>query len=195
MENEVKEPAPKYGYISPEEYFEMEESSEEGLEYYDGYVEAMRPATITHNRVCMNLYTDIGQFLKDKECKILPSQIKVRAEDHNAYLYPDATIFCGEPEMQRKRTDIILNPSVLFEVSSKSTEKLDHTYKLLYYQSIPSIKEYIIIDSRRRFIKLIRKQGPNMWTTETITEPNAELYIEAIGLRIHMDQIYRNAGL
>lgn len=195
MENEVKEPAPKYNFISPGEYLEMERASEERLEYYDGYVEAMHPASIAHNRVSINLYADIGNFLKGKKCEVFPAQLKVCTPSRDTYIYPDATIFCEEPESQDDKRDVLLNPSVVFEVTSKSTTKNDYSYKFLYYQNIPSLKEYIMIDSRKRYARVARNQGKNTWTFEDLIQPASELYIRTIDLRLPFDDIYRNTGL
>jgi Uma2 family endonuclease len=195
MENEVKEPAPKYNFISPGEYLEMERASEEKHEYYDGYVEATHPASISHNRVSANLYVNIGNFLKDKKCEIFPSQLKVCTPSRDTYIYPDATIVCEEPESQDDKRDVLLNPSVVFEVTSKSTEKNDYSYKFLYYQNIPSLKEYIMIDSRKRYAKVARNQGNNTWMFEDLTQPASQLYIRTIDFSISFDDIYRNTGL
>jgi Uma2 family endonuclease len=96
MENEVKEPAPKYNFISPEEYLEMERASDEKHEYCEGIVKAMSGASLKHNYIAANLYIEIGAFLKDKECKILPSDMRVSTPSRDTYVYPDASIVCGE---------------------------------------------------------------------------------------------------
>lgn len=195
MENEVKEPAPKYNFISPGEYLEMERAAEERHEYYDGYVEAMWPASITHCLVATNLYGNIGPFLKEKKCMLFSAQLKICTPTRDAYIYPDATIVCEEPELQDDKQDVLLNPSVVIEITSKSTMKNDYSYKFLYYQNIPSLKEYILIDSRKRYAKVARNKGNNTWMFEDLIQPASELYISPIDFRISFDDIYRNTGL
>jgi Uma2 family endonuclease len=114
MENEVKEPVPKYNYVTPEEYLEMERAAEEKHEYYDGYIVAMSGARLKHNQVAGNLFTEIGSFLKGKECQLLPSDMRVSTPGRDAYMYPDASIVCGGPQLEDEQFDTLLNPSVVF---------------------------------------------------------------------------------
>jgi Uma2 family endonuclease len=90
MENEVKEPAFKYNYLSPAEYLAAGRAAEEKHEYYDGVVLAMSGAGRKHNYIASNLYTDIGHFLKGKNCRILPSEMRVSTPTRDSYIYPDA---------------------------------------------------------------------------------------------------------
>ena len=195
MENEVKEPVPKYNYISPDEYLAMERASEEKHEYYDGYVVAMSGARLKHNQVAANLMIDIGGFLKDKKCQVLSSDMRVATPNRDAYMYPDATIVCGEPKLEDEIFDTLLNPSVVFEIWSPSTEKNDKGYKLIHYKNIPSLKEYIMIDTVKRFIQLMRKEENGAWRFEEVTDESGELYIKTITFSISFDDIYRNTDL
>ena len=180
MENEVKEPAPKYNYISPEEYLAMERVSDQKHEYYDGYVVAMSGASLEHNDIAMNLYTIIGSFLEGKDCRILPSDMRVSTPGRDTYIYPDASIVCGEPKLEDDKFDTLLNPSVVFEILSPSTQKNDVGYKFLWYQTIPSLKEYVMIDSKKRYIQIARKQDDLAWRFEEITGTRNQLIIQTI---------------
>ena len=195
MENEVKEPAPKYNYVSPDEYLAMERSAEEKHEYYDGYVVTMGGARLKHNQVAANLYAKAGSWLENKECQILPSEMRVATPNRNTYLYPDATVVCGEPLLEDDQFDTLLNPSVIFEILSLSTQKNDTGYKLLYYKNIPSLKEYIMIDSRKRFVQVVRRQADGAWRFEDFTGTDSKVTIETIQLTISFDDLYRNTGL
>src|SRR5258708_21310022 len=135
MDNEVKEPAPKYNYISPEEYLEMERASNEKHEYYDGHVEAMSGASLRHGVIASNLYTEIGSFLKGTQCQVLPSEMRVATPNHDTYIYPDALIVCDKPELEDEKFDTLLNPTLVFEILSPFTQKNDLGYKLLYYRN------------------------------------------------------------
>ena len=118
-DNEVKEPAPKYNYISPDEYLEMERASEEKHEYYDGYVVTLNGASLKHNYIAGNLYTKIGGFLEGSLCSILPSNMRVSTPNRDSYIYPDAIIVCNNPELEDDKFDTLLNPSVIFEILCK----------------------------------------------------------------------------
>lgn len=195
MENEVKEPAPKYNYVTPEQYLEMERASEEKHEYYDGYVQAMSGARLKHNQIAGNILSEVGSFLKNKECQILPSDMRVCTPNRDTYMYPDASIVCGKPALEDDKFDTLINPSVVFEIWSPSTQKNDVGYKLIHYQHIPSLKEYVMIDSAKKFAQIVRRQQDGAWRFEDITDPAEELYIQTINFRLSLNDIYRNTGL
>ena len=195
MENEVKEPAPKYNYISPEEYLALDRASEEKNEYYDGHVHAMSGASLAHNDIAANLYAAIGTYLKGKNCRILPSDMRVSTPNRDTYIYPDATIVYGEARLEGDKSDTLLNPSVVFEILSLSTQKNDYGYKFLYYNNIPSIQEYIMIDSKRRFAQVARRQKDLAWKMENFSNPQTIVHIQAIDFSISFDDIYYNTRL
>jgi Uma2 family endonuclease len=195
MENEVKEPAPKYNFISPEEYLAMERASSEKHEYFDGYVVAMSGAGKDHTFIASNLILEIGHFLKGKKCRISNSDLRVSTPDRDAYVYPDATIVCGEFKFEDDKFDTLLNPSVVFEILSPSTKRNDLGYKLLYYKNTPSLQQYVMIDSKTRHIRSETKQPDGAWRFEDINNPAAILNIPTINFSISLDDIYRDTGL
>ncbi|HEV8283253.1 MAG TPA: Uma2 family endonuclease [Chitinophagaceae bacterium] len=195
MENEVKEAAPKYNFITPAQYLEMERAAEYRSEYYDGYVRAMSSASLKHNRIARNLYNTIGNFLKEKSCEILPSEMRVSTPSHDSYMYPDALIVCGKPELEDDKFDTLKNPSVIFEILSLSTAMIDKGRKFFFYQQIPSLMEYIMIDSLQRFIQLGRKQFDGSWRFEQISDPNGVLTIKTIDLDLPLSEIYDSTEL
>ena len=151
MDNEVKEPAPKYNYISPDEYLEMDRASEVKLEYYEGYVQAMNTTGIKHAHISKNLTVKLGNALKNSNCEILHSGLRVATPGRDAYIYPDILIYCSGPILEDNRNDTLLNPKVVFEILSPSGHRYDFDHRLRCCQNIPSVKEYIMIDSRKRF--------------------------------------------
>lgn len=195
MEDEVKEPAPKYNYVSREDYLAIERQSDKKHEYYDGDMQAMSGASLKHNYIAANLYSGIGTFLKEKACAILPSEMRISTPNRDTYLYPDASIVCGEPELEDDKFDTLLNPSVIFEILSRSTQRNDQGYKFLYYQQMPSLKEYIMIDSRKRYAQAARLQVDGAWQFERLTGSASMLTIQTIHFEISFDDIYRNTGL
>src|SRR5262245_1704327 len=100
MENELKEPAPKYNYVSPKEYLAMECKAEYENEYYYGQVLAMSGANLRHNYIESNLMVSLSAFLKNKECRLLGGNMRVSTPSHDSYMYPDALIVCGKPELE-----------------------------------------------------------------------------------------------
>ena len=141
MKNTVKEPAPKYNFISPKEYLEMERASDEKHEYFDGHIYLMSGASLKHAKVAMNLAVEIGSYLKEEKCKVLAETMRVATKTKDAYMYPDLLIYCDKEELEDDKFDTMLNPSVIFEILSPSTRSIDKGRKMMYYKEIPSLKE------------------------------------------------------
>jgi Uma2 family endonuclease len=195
MDDEVKEPAPKYNYVSPQEYLSIERATENRNEYYYGQISAMSAASYDHNRIVSNVIIAIGNFMKGKNCSVLPSHMRVSTPSHDSYMYPDASIVCGKPQLEDEQFDTLLNPSVIFEVLSPSTRNVDKGRKFFFYQQIPSLKEYIMIDSVKRFIQIARKQDDNSWKFETLDESHASLFIQTINFELPLSEIYYDTDL
>ena len=194
MENEVKEPAPKYNYISPEAYLAAERASESRREYYDGHIIAMAGASLIHNVIVRNIIGSLYSFLKGKTCQVLPSDMRVSTPLRDAYMYPDVMIVCGEPQLEDDKFDTLLNPSVIFEVLSPSTSSMDKGRKFFFYRDIPSLKEYIMIDALKEYVIVSRRHPDHSWVFENIAEEGT-LTIQTIDYTLTLQEIYDSTGL
>src|SRR5216683_4009465 len=112
---------------SPREYLIRERKAKDKHEYFEGDIIALAGASLAHNRIVANLMRSVGNILAGKRCEILPSDIRITTPSGKAYMYPDATIVCGQPEMADNKFDTLLNPKVIFEVLSPSTADHDRT--------------------------------------------------------------------
>jgi Uma2 family endonuclease len=177
-------------YTTPEEYLEMEKNSIEKHEYIRGEVIAMAGASKDHVRINRNLVTEIGSFLKGKPCEVFGTDLRVITPFSESYLYPDAMIVCREPEMKEGCFDTLTNPSVIIEILSPSTSGYDKNYKLIYYMQIPSLKEYIIVDSSSYSVTTFRRMENGTWDIYTTTDINASHTINTIQLPLAMKDIY-----
>ncbi len=187
MENEVKEPAPKYNYISPEAYLAAERASERRSEYYDGHIITMAGAGFTHHVIVRNIIGNLFAFLKGKACQVLPSDMRVSTLVRDAYMYPDVVIVCGEPQLEDDKFDTLLNPSVIFEILSPSTSNMDKGRKFFFYREIPSLKEYIMIDALKTSVIVSRRQPGNSWAFENSNE--GAFTIQTIGFTLTLQEI------
>lgn len=183
---------PAIKYTSPQEYLELERASKEKHEYFAGKVLAMAGASLAHNYIVANLIGEIRLLLKDRPCSILPSDIRVSIPSRESYMYPDAVIVCGQPEMEDDKFDTLKNPVVIFEILSPSTEDHDRGKKFFFYRQIPSFSEYILVDTTRRFVELSRRQEDGSWVFGVVSDPEGYVPIAAIKGRVSMDEIYRN---
>ena len=149
MENIVNEPALKYNYISPDEYLAGERAALEKHEYYQGEVFAMSGASLQHNVIFSNLFTDIGSKLKGKGCKPYGSDLRIHIPRNTLYTYPDISIICGEAHLTDNEFDTATNPTVIIELLSKSTRNYDKGEKFTLYRDIDALKEYILVDTEK----------------------------------------------
>ena len=195
MENMVKEAAPRYNFISREEYLEMDANSEERIEYYDGLVLAMSGASMEHNVIDRNLVGILFNYLKGKECQVLPSHMRISNPGRENYLYPDASIVCGKSELEDSKFDTLTNPSVIFEILSPSTKSADKRRKFFFFMQIPSLKEYIMIDSEKRHNIISRRQPDNSWKFEELGETSGILFIQTINFQLPVSELYEGTKL
>ncbi|RMD86186.1 MAG: Uma2 family endonuclease, partial [Calditrichaeota bacterium] len=133
-------------YYTPEEYLALEEAAEYKSEYYKGEIFAMSGASINHNRIVMNLSTELNTALRDTKCEVFMSDMRLWVEAVQLFTYPDIVILCEQPQFYDDRDDTITNPFIIFEVLSESTKNYDRGEKFEFYRSLPSFQEYILVD-------------------------------------------------
>ena len=194
MENIVNEPAIKYNYLSAEEYLEAERKAEQKHELMNGKIITMTGASLQHNRIVRNLISNIDGFLKGKGCEVFPSDLRVNIPSTNSFTYPDVTIVCNKPELLDDQFDTLLNPSVIIEVLSPSTESYDRGNKFFTYQQITSLKEYILVNSSSVMVHTMVKKDDGLWKIETITDISASIVITVISQPILLSDIYYNVN-
>lgn len=194
METEVKEPSVSYQkrYMTEEEYLVMEEQSEEKHEWYQGEVFAMSGAKVPHNSISGNLYLAIGNHLKRKSCKPFTSDQGIYIEKNGLYTHPDISIVCGKTETRRNKNVYILNPSVIIEVLSPGTKNYDRGGKFELYRDIPSLQEYILIDSETIGVEIFTINEQGFWELKEYTNPDELLLIKTIDLGLPLSDIYED---
>lgn len=180
-----------FDYISPGEYLTIEINATTKHEYFDGKVVAMAGASESHNRIVANLIGELHNFLKDKDCDVFPSDLRVTTPLFSSYMYPDVSIACGPLEKLEGQFDTITNPSVIIEVMSPSTQERDLGFKFWYYLQIPSLKEYILIDAATVSVKKITKLSDGSFRAATIIVPGGILPIDTIQMELPLSAIYR----
>src|SRR2546421_764668 len=132
-------------YISPEEYLRLERQSEYKNEYLNGEIFAMSGASRKHNLITGNIGSEFNQQLRGKPCEAYMSDMRVKVTATGLYTYPDVVVVCGEPKFEDEHLDTLLNPTVLVEVLSKSTERYDRIAKSSYYRTLDSLAEHLLV--------------------------------------------------
>jgi Uma2 family endonuclease len=185
---------PALKLISIEDYLSLEESADEKHEYYRGEIVAMAGGTIAHNQIVSNTVSEINFFLRDKNCQVFPSDLKVHNEANTLFTYPDISIVCGEPQKWQDRNDTITNPVVIIEVLSESTQLYDRGLKFKLYRSIPSLKEYLLLSSLEYLVEHYTKQAEDAWNFRELSNPDDRLTIESIDFSCPIKELYRNVS-
>ena len=154
---------PHKRFITREEYLARERQAEYKSEYIDGEVVAMTGASRRHNLIATNIIISLGQQLKGLPCELYPSDMRVYIPATNKYTYPDVVAVCEEPQFEDSYIDTLLNPGLIIEVLSDSTEAYDRGKKFRDYRSIDSLAEYILVAQDESRIEQYLRQADGNW--------------------------------
>lgn len=176
--------------LSESEYLEEERKALTKSEYYKGEVFARSGASKNHNRIVASIIITIGQFLKRKSCHIYPSDLRVKNPENGLYTYPDVTIVCGKKEYLDEEFDTLLNPTVIIEVLSPTTEDYDRGTKFKLYRSISSLQNYIMISSTDFSAEVYTRMDNNEWNLNMTKEKGGVIHISALDFDLPLNDVY-----
>jgi Uma2 family endonuclease len=176
---------------SKEEYLSMEEKAEFKSEYNNGEIIPMTGASIKHNRIIINLIIALTRAITDENCEIFANDLRLWIPEYNQYTYPDVMIIKGEPIFEENRTDTIMNPSIIFEVLSKSTSSNDRGDKFNFYRSIPQFQEYVLIDQYQVHIEHFSKTSDGNWLFTESKKKDGILKLVSVNCEIKHQDIYQ----
>jgi len=190
MDVEIREPVVAYGKknFTVEEYLEFERSSLEKHEYYQGEIFAMSGTGLAHNLIFVNVLTRLAIDLKGNPCQPFGSDMRTHIPENTLFTYPDISIYCGE--INQLNEDTLLSPSVIIEILSPSTRNYDRGEKFKLYRDIPTLKEYILIDSKTIGVEAFRVNVQNRWELEEYRNADDKLSIRTVQLSIPLYEIY-----
>ena len=177
--------------LTPQEYLERERRAETRSEFYRGEMFAMSGASWEHTLIKDNFSREAGLKLKGGSCKVLTSDLRVKVDASGVYTYPDIVIVCQEPQFEDQVFDTLLNPRVIVEVLSESTEKYDRGLKFGNYRQLLSLQEYILVSQDRVLVERFVRQGDNTWVLTVFDEPGTGFSFGTIEAEIPLDEIYR----
>ncbi len=182
-------------YFSLQEYLELEANALEKHEYDDGVIVAMSGGTLNHGIISNNINTALNNALnsQDAGCISINGDVKIYLEQANAVVYPDGMVICGPVETSGQDKNAVTNPVLIVEVLSKSTESYDRGEKFHKYCSLPSFKEYILIDQQKPVIDTLFRDTASYWKMVTTIGMEKSLYIHTLDCHIPLAGIYRNA--
>ena len=176
--------------MSEEEYLEQERASETKSEYFRGEVFAMAGASREHNLITANIIAELVLQLKNKPCRVYPSDMRLKVERSGLYTYPDVMVVCDEEKFIDDKKDTILNPDVIIEVLSDSTESYDRGEKFFNYRQIDSLKEYILIWQKRKKIEKYSRVNSPLWTLTETDDNNQSISLDSIECKLELVNVY-----
>ena len=176
--------------LTAKDYLDFERNSDIKHEFFDGEVFAMSGAKRNHNKITTNLSGLVWQHLKGKNCETYSNDMRVFVPETGLYTYPDLVVVRGEPQFQDEVFDTLLNPVLLIEVLSDSTESYDRGKKFQHYRSIESLQEYILVSQNEARVEKYVRHGDGFWLLSEAVGINSEIEFSSIECKIQLAEIY-----
>ncbi len=180
---------------SVEEYLELESEAAEKHEYYKGEIFAMAGPKIPHIKICGNIFGSLWHKLKGKSCQPFNSDTRIHIEKNTLFTYPDISVVCGGEITLNNDNWNVLNPTIIFEVLSPSTRNYDKGEKFSLYRDIPTLKEYILVDSESIMIEAYRINERNLWEMKEYKNITEALLLPSIEVSLELKDIYEDSGI
>jgi Uma2 family endonuclease len=177
--------------MSEEEYLAFERASEFKHEFVNGEIIDMAGASWEHGLIIGNTATALNNALTDKPCYVNPQDLRVKATMFHSYRYPDIAIVCGEPKFLDETFDTLVNPIILIEVLSSTTEKEDRGKKLLEYRQIESLQEYLLISQESPQIERYLRQKGNDWLYSEVSGLESKITLPSIEVTLALSDVYK----
>jgi len=176
--------------ISSAEYLRMERLAQFMSEYHRGQVVAMSGASRIHNRIGTNLIYVLESQLRRGSCNVYSSELRVSVRGGESYLYPDIVVTCRREQFQDDRFDTLVNPILVIEILSASTEGYDRGAKFLDYQAVPSLREYVLITQSPRRFEIYRRQADGAWLYQSWAFSPPPLVLHSVDCTLSADDVY-----
>lgn len=177
-------------FFTPEEYLTIERKAIVKSEYLRGQIIAMSGASLAHTRIIADIVTELNIQLRGGACEVISNDMRVKTGAKDAYFYPDVVVFCGEPEFEDNVFDTLLNPRLVIEVLSPSTEVFDRGEKFTAYQELVSLQEYILVSQDRIRVEQYRLTQMQ-WVATEFRRYEDVLPLVSIGCELPLENIYR----
>jgi Uma2 family endonuclease len=178
-------------YYTPEEYLALERHAEFKSEYIDGRIIAMTGASEPHSAITGSFYVALYTRLRTGPCRLYIGDMRVQVERGRRYTYPDLVAVCGERQFADSVHDLLLNPTLIVEVLSPSTEAYDRGEKFQHYRAIESLQEYVLVAQNQPLVERYVRNG-QFWTLSTISGLDASVELTSVGCTIPLREIYEN---
>jgi Uma2 family endonuclease len=186
-----KQPKTEKRYYTPEEYLALEETAIDKSEYHDGEIIPMTGGTTNHNKLAGNFYKKFPLTIKEQDYEIFINDVRLWISQNRRYFYPDIMVIQEEPIYQENNQTVVTNPLVIIEVLSNSTKNYDRGNKFFFYRSIPTFREYILIDQYSYHIEQFAKNSKSKWELTEYDSEDSVLTLESVEFQIPIRDIYQ----
>ena len=176
--------------LTSEEYLAIERAASFKSEYYRGEMFAMAGARYLHNRVLANLTGLLFGQLQGSPCFVLPNDMRVKVPSSSDYFYPDLIVVCGKPQFEDNVFDTLLNPQVILEVLSETTERFDRGEKFDHYRELASLKEYVLVAQDRIQIERFVRSEDGTWQMRIFKDEAGEFSLQSVAVSVPIKDIY-----
>jgi Uma2 family endonuclease len=180
---------------TPDEYLAFDHDSVEKHEFVDGKVYMMSGASENHNLIVANLIISLGSQLRGRPCKLYPSDLQVQISSPRDYYYPDLSVVCGSSEIVHLKQDVLLNPTLIIEVLSPSTERFDRGRKFENYRTIPSLQTYLLVAQDRVHLEQYVRQQEGSWLLTEAKVLDTVLELMSIECQLLLSDVYDKVEL
>jgi Uma2 family endonuclease len=181
--------APQETWSVPD-YLAFERASAEKHEYLDGDIYLMNGASANHNLIVGNIYASLHTQLRQRPCVVYPSDLRVKVNQTGLYTYPDISVTCDPPQFEDTQQDTLLNPAVIVEVLSPSTENDDRGKKFQHYRTLDSLQEYLLASQDSPRLERYLRQENEQWLFSDVTQLDTPLELPSIGCTLLLSDVY-----
>jgi Uma2 family endonuclease len=187
--------------LTPEQHLEIERRAEYKSEYYNGEMFALstgwrsHDVRRSHSVIAVHVATQLDNQLRRRPCEVYPSDMRVRVSATGLYTYPDVVVVCAPPQFLDEVTDTLLNPTLLVEVLSPSTEAYDRGRKFEHYRRIESLRQYLLVAADRVQADLFTRQPDGQWLLTSKSSLDDEMVLDSIDCRLKLADIYEKVEL
>jgi Uma2 family endonuclease len=173
------------------EYLELDRASEERLEYWDGEIFSMSGVSDEHDQIESNLHFYLRTRLAGRNCRVFLANMRLKVPSMPPYRYGDTSALCGKPRFEKiGGVDVLVNPGLIIEVLSRSTEAYDRGDKFTHYKSIPTLREYLLVAQHRPHVTQFIKQPDDSWLQHEFNDLQDVVKLVALACELSLTEIY-----
>ena len=181
--------------LTEAEYLAIERLAEHKSEFYRGEMFAMTGANRPHNLITLNLASELRAALRHRECEVYPSDMRVKVSSCGLYTYPDVSVACQQPQFEDGEFDTLLNPVLIAEVLSKSTEAYDRGAKFEMYRQLTSLQTFLLISQDRIHVELFQRHSSENWLLTEFSDASNVISLDSINVQLAIADLYLKVDL